>query len=242
MSGVPTLLTLQSHDSALDQLRHRRDTLPARAELSRLERALVALEADVAQVRGARDAVARRQQAAEDEVASLELKITQIDKRLYSGTVTSPRELQAMQADLDSLRRHRGTIEDRVIEAMEEREPLDAELERLDGERARLDRDAIGCRASIAEAESAIDAEIAREVAARDEAAAGVATEVLAHYDAVRSKLGGVAVARLENGNRCGGCQLTLPAAEVARIKRESADTVIQCEDCDRILIRTDPA
>lgn len=242
MNGLETLFTVQSHDTVIDQLRHRLETLPERAELAKIDDALFELEKKVAEIGGARDAVARRQQAAEDEVASLEVKITELDKRLYSGSVSSPRELQSMQADLESLKRHRGSIEDRVIEAMEEREPLDAELEALAAERDRLDQAAIRLRAELAEAESALGEELAREQAARDEAAGGVSAEALAQYEQLRHKLGGVAVARLENGNRCGGCQLTLPAAEVARIKREPLGSVIQCEDCDRILVRVEPA
>ena len=37
---------------------------------------------------------------------------------------------------------------------------------------------------------------------------------------------------------RCGGCHLALPATEVDRVRKEPADALIRCEQCDRILVR----
>lgn len=233
------LLSVQAHDTSIAQLRHRSETLPERAELARIDNTLAALETKVSEVAAARDAVARRQQAAEDEIALLGEKIAEVDKRLYSGTVTSPRELQAMQADIDALKRQQSGFEDTVLEAMEEREPLDAELQRLDAERAALDEEAVGFRVRLAEAEATIEAEIAVEQAARDGAAAQVPPALLTQYERLRTTLGGIAVARLDAAGRCGGCHLTLPAAEFARIKREPPDTLVLCDQCGRILVRS---
>jgi len=38
---------------------------------------------------------------------------------------------------------------------------------------------------------------------------------------------------------RCGGCHLALPATEVARLRIEPADTLVTCEQCERILVRS---
>ena len=52
----------------------------------------------------------------------------EMNKRLYSGSIASPRELQAMQADIDMLLRRRSDLEDEELEVMEKREGLDADL------------------------------------------------------------------------------------------------------------------
>ena len=65
------------------------------------------------------------------------------NQKLYSGTVSSPRELQAMQADIDMLRRQRCDLEDRELEVMEARESLDGEIADARGRtRAQLQQDA----------------------------------------------------------------------------------------------------
>jgi predicted nucleic acid-binding Zn-ribbon protein len=228
---------VQEHDTAMDRLRHRRVTLPERADLARLEEEVARLERSLAQVTEQRDGVARRQKRLEDELGAIEAKVGEFEKRLYSGTVTVPRELQAMQAEVESLRRRRSDLEDQVLEAMGEREPLDEEVSRLEAERARQDAEGGRMRAAIAEAEAAIDAEMAGEREAREAAAANLAPELSRLYEQLRTKLGGVGAARLVNG-RCSGCHLTLPATELDRIRREPPDALIRCEQCGRLLVR----
>jgi predicted nucleic acid-binding Zn-ribbon protein len=75
--------------------------------------------------------VGGRQKRLEDELAIVEEKIVEVDRQLYSGTVTSPRELQALQADVESLKRHRSSFEDDLLEAMTEAEPLDEDAGKL---------------------------------------------------------------------------------------------------------------
>ena len=120
---------------------------------------------------------------------------------------------------------------------MEQIEPLDADLARLAAERAQLDEQAASLRAAIAEAEVAIEAELATVRAERDEAAAGIDGELLAQYDQLRSKLGGIAIARLVGGH-CQGCHLALSAVEVDRIRKLPADEPATCEECGRLLAR----
>lgn len=238
MSQFDTLLDVQRHDTTLDQLRHRLATLPERSALAGVEEQLSSVAAEAAEVTERRDEVARRQKQLEDEMATLEAKISDLDKKLYSGTVSAIKELQAIQADIDSLKRHDSDLEDRVLALMEEREPLDQTLAGLSARTAELDAEAMRLRAAIAEAETAIGTEIEGEEARRQAAAATLPEEMLKVYEQMRRELGGVAIAVLEAGGRCGGCHLTLPASEVARIKREPLDALIRCDQCGRILLR----
>jgi predicted nucleic acid-binding Zn-ribbon protein len=237
VGDLSALLAVQEHDTAVDQLRHRRATLPERAELAHVEDELAALERTAAALTVQRDDVARRQKRSEDELAGIEAKIAETRARLYSGAVTIPRELQAMQAEVDSMRRRASALEDEVLEAMTEREPLDEELRVLAEARARLDADGSRLRALIAEAEIAIDADLASELEARGKAAAHVPDDLAKLYEQLRSKLGGVGAARLVSG-RCSGCHLALPATEIDRIRREPPDALIRCDQCGRILVR----
>jgi predicted nucleic acid-binding Zn-ribbon protein len=236
MPALEDLLVVQEHDSAADRLRHRRETLPERARLSEVEQAIAALDASAADVGGRRDDVARRQQRHEDELASAEGKIGEVDRKLYSGTVTAPRELQALQADVASLKRHRSDIEDHVLEAMQDREPLDSELAKLHEQRAAFESEAEQLRQAIAAQTKEIDSELTTELEARATAAAGVPDDLLSQYERLRTKQGGIGAARLVNG-RCSGCHLTLPATELDRIRREPPDTVVLCDQCGRILV-----
>jgi predicted nucleic acid-binding Zn-ribbon protein len=237
VSAFDGLLRVQEHDTAIDRLRHRRATLPELAELSRIDDELAALERELADVRRRRDDVVARQKRLEAELAAVEAKIAEIDGRLYSGAVTIPRELQAMQAEVESLKRRRSSLEDDVLEAMTEREPLDDGVAGLEAGRAERDQHGGRLRAAVAEAEVAIDAELARERETRASVASGLPADLIRLYDDLRRKLGGVGAARLVNG-RCSGCHLTLPATELDRIRREPPDALIRCDQCGRVLVR----
>ena len=61
----------------------------------------------------------------------------------------------------------------------------------------------------------------------------------MALYERLREQKGGVGAALLR-ARQCGGCQLTLDASEIARIKAAPVDEVLRCEECQRILVRTE--
>jgi uncharacterized protein len=231
------LLRVQEHDTAADRLRHRRQHLPELAELQQCEDELAALEATLADVDGRAGEAGRVQRRLEGELALLESKLGELDAKLYSGAVTVPRELEAMQHEGAAMRERRAALEDEVLEAMDGRETLDDEVADLRRRRAELDARGAGLRVAVAEAQAAVDRELASELATRQEAAAAIPADVSTLYEQLKARLGGVAAAPLVNG-RCGGCHLALPATEVDRIRKEPPDALVRCEQCERILVR----
>jgi predicted nucleic acid-binding Zn-ribbon protein len=180
--------------------------------------------------------VATRQEAAERELKLTEDRVVQVNRRLYGGTVTASRELQAMSEDVEGLKKRASELEDKALGLMEEREPFDTELALLDGKIAELTDRRGGTLERLSAAESEADASIAGLTAQHPGAVAAVPQPLLTAYDRLRSRLGGVAVARLVGG-RCDGCHLSLPAMELDRIRHQSAGSLETCEQCGRILV-----
>jgi uncharacterized protein len=231
------LLKVQEHDTHTDQLVHRSATLPARATLTEVRGKIADLDGRIGQVQQRRQELSRSQQRLEDEVASLEERAAQADKRLYGGASNDPRELQALQDDIASIRRRIGKLEDDELEIMELSEPVDAELATLGKRRSTLADQAEQVEAEIAAAESEITAELDEVRRQRAEAAADVPDELWPEYDRLRESLGGVAIARLV-GSTCQGCHLGLSAVEVDRIRHLGPDELVHCEECGRLLVR----
>lgn len=202
-----------------------------------MEDELAALERTLGQATSAAAEGAQAQRKLEGELSVLESKVSELDARLYSGAVTVPRELQAMQSEGQALRARRGVLEDEVLEAMGRREALDEEVSTLERRRAELDAEGAGLRAAIAQAQAEIDRELASELAARSTAAARIPAELAALYEQLRTRLGGVAAAPLVHGC-CGGCHLALSATEVDRLRKEPAEALVRCDQCERILVR----
>ncbi|MGZ4727311.1 MAG: zinc ribbon domain-containing protein [Acidimicrobiales bacterium] len=237
MSSLDQLLVLQEHDTTAEQLRHRRLTLPQRDQLVAHEQELASVEQQTVTVQGQRDEVARTQKRLEDEVASVEAKVADVHAKLYGGSVTSPRELQALQDDENALKRHQSAVEDKVIEQMELAVPLDEELERLRARAVELGAAITDTAASLTVAEAEIDVELEAVVAERASVAAGLDPAQIEKYEQLRHDLGGIGVARLV-GTNCGGCHLTLSAVELDRIRHAPADELVFCGECGRLLVR----
>lgn len=238
MSALEQLLDVQALDTTADQLRHRRGHLPERTELEAVQSALTALEAKAGELQAQRDELARNEKRLEDEIALVREKAAQTDKTLYSGTINVPKELTALQEEIEALARRQRQLEDQELELMEQAEPIDAELTTLASQRGVLDEQAAGLLARIAEEEVVIDAELADVTSQRAGTVSGIPPELLTEYEQLRGGLGGIGVARL-NGNRCEGCHLTLSAVDVDRIRhgRTGDDEVAHCTECNRILV-----
>jgi hypothetical protein len=231
------LLDLQDRDLHADQLRHRRSTLPERAAAAAHEDELATLEGERASVGERLGALDRSQKRLEDEIASLTAKQASESTKLYSGAVTSPRELQAMQEEIDNLVRRQRSLEDDLLDVMEQAEPVHAQMTALDERRADLEGRLAAARHALADAAGVLDAELAGVLAEREAIVGELPADLLATYEALRPRLGGIAVARLE-GNQCLGCHLSLPATEVDAIRHAAPDAVVTHEECGRILVR----
>lgn len=237
MPAFDDLLELQLVDTTIDQLRHRLESLPERAEQARIEAALAALAERTADAEARREVVRREQKRHEDEVASLDAKISHVRHQLYDSGITSPKQAADLEADLGSLERRQHDLEDLVIEQMELAEPIDAELSDLAAERAGLDLELTAATERLRDAAGAVSDDLDAAVARRPGLLEAIPADLLATYDAMRSRLGGVAVARL-SGSRCDGCHLTIPSAELEAVRKAPADAVVQCPECTRILVR----
>jgi predicted nucleic acid-binding Zn-ribbon protein len=230
------LLAVQELDLAVDQVRHRRDNLPERAEITAIEGRAAQLRSEVQSVTAQRDEVAKRQNEAESELAATEERAAAVSKRLYGGEVSASRELQAMAADVESLTQRASALEDRVLEILEEREPLDRRLEELLGEAGTLAARRKVAAAARAEAEATLDGELGDLMGRRAAQSETVPASLLNTYERLRGRLGGVGAARVV-GNHCDGCHLTLSAVELDHIRHLPPGEVATCEQCSRILV-----
>jgi len=231
------LLEVQDEDTRGDQIRHRRETHPLRAELAAARRQRDDLDARLGQEQERLDALTARQTEMEAEVAAGRGRMEGIEKRMYSGEVGAARDLQAMAEEVDGLRGRIRRLEDVILEVMEEREPVEALVAQLAAERAAVAGRLANIESDLGAAEQELTAEEAEHAARRAELAGTVPPELIARYERLRQRLGGVGVARLVNGS-CGGCHLTLSATELDRLRKAPADEVLTCEQCGRVLVR----
>lgn len=232
------LLELQDIDTRLQQLEHARTHLPQHAQLEQAVREQSRVGDDLLRAETSLSDIRRELARAEADVQQVRDRAARDQARLDSGQ-GSAKDLTALQHELGSLARRQADLEDIEIEVMERAEAAEESVTRLIGE-----RDAATARVSeiTAERDSAL-ADLDRqrgEVSGPRAALAGSLDEkLLALYDRVRASSGGLAAAPLR-ARRCGGCQLELNPVDLGTIAKAAPDEVIRCEECNRILVRTD--
>jgi uncharacterized protein len=159
--------------------------------------------------------------------------------RMGQGLVSNPRDLERMQHEMGSLERRITTLEDEELEVMARLEDAQRNLDELAGQLA----DADSRKARLEQARDArfaeIDAELAELAARRGPVAEAVPADLLALYDRLRAAKNGVGAAALR-ARQCSGCMLGLDNAELGAIRAAADDEVLRCEECQRILVRTE--
>lgn len=232
------LLDVQSLDARLQQLAHKRRSLPEHAEIESLTKDLTQLRDLLVASQTEESDCSREQTKAEQDVDQVRQRASRDQQRLDSGAATSSKDLENLQREIASLAKRQGDLEDVVLEIMERRESAQervAELtERVSSVQSKID-DATARRDA---AQETLDGEAASATKEREVIAGSVPADLLKLYEKLREQQGGVGAARLYQ-RRCEGCRLELNITEVNDVKAAAPDTVLRCENCRRILIRT---
>jgi hypothetical protein len=231
MQWSQSLIRLQSLDLELEEHAQRLAEIATRLK----EDAEVRQARRVADQRREAAAVARRHQGdLEFELGQVQIKRTRTEQNLYGGKIINSRELQDLQAELESLKRRVSVLEDQVLEAMLAREEAD------DAAKAAADRLA-ALEAALAQNQGALTAERDRRQAAvaalqgdRAGVVSGIPPRLLESYDYLRKRGGGIAVAHLRDDATCSVCgtELLRPTVQAVHRGQEA-----YCDTCRRILV-----
>lgn len=233
------LLHLQALDSTLSQHAHRRAHLPQIDTLAGLADEGERLEAQAVDLRTERSDVSRQAAKLEQDVEQVRNRASRDQQRLDSGAVGSAKELEGLQHEIGSLARRQTELEDLELEVLQRLEDLDAQLSRATALADDIHNRREATLRSKESAEAEIDEVSTRTSAERATVAAALPEELLVFYERLREQLGGVAVTELRQ-RRCDGCRLELNATEVNRFRDAPPDALLRCEDCRRIVVRTD--
>ena len=231
------LLDLQSADTALTQLRHRREHLPELAAISASEQQTEQLRGEALELQAQVDDVTDDQRRLENEIDAVQTRAKRDEQRLTTGGLPA-KELEGLQHEITTLARRQSSLEDDVLDLMERRENLDARFASITQRQAALAREHADLNAARESAFAEIDAGLATEHAERSEIARELPSDLLALYDKIRAGGGGVGAAMLRHW-RCEGCHLELAGSELNAVRAAPPDAIVRCENCRRILIRT---
>lgn len=230
MSAALGLFRLQQVDRQMDQAQNRlaaiRKTLENDSELrAALDQVEMAGETQRESERALREA--------ESQAKGQQIKIEQSESSLYGGHVHNPKELQDLQNEIASLKRHLVTLEERQLNDMVDVETAQAALKiaeaALGGIQARRGDE----HRHLIEEQVTLSKTVERLQAERLAVISDIASQPLEIYDQLRRQKRGIAVVEV-NDDACSACGTTLNAA--LQQSARSATQMANCPSCGRIL------
>ena len=230
MTSIKQLFSLQELDLALDAIQSQKSQaereLNARLILEQMETALTEEKDKLSEAQ-------ESHQVFRQEAAELRERVPHLEERIYSGDITTSRELASVEQEAGHVRKQLDDMEMRMLELTVAADSSRNRIASLENE---LETKQVAWESRQAELTQQVERLASEEVAIqaqRGELAATVDERELQKYDLLRKSKGGRAVAKVERG-LCQACRMSLPTQHLQRV-RSGRQTVL-CNSCGRML------
>lgn len=231
-----SLLDLQTVDTNVTRVAHRRGHLPEIAAISALVADRDALRGRLATELGAVEDARTDLSRIESDVAVVDARIARDRDRLAGSA--SAKDATALESELVSLARRKETLEDGELEVMERLESAEAVYSETAASDASLSERIAELEAARDASGAELDQELAALEASRSSVVAPIDPALVAVYERSRTR-SGVGAALLRAGT-CGACGMSLTGNDLAAVRSAPADDVLSCPECGAILVRTE--
>ncbi|MEN6357391.1 MAG: C4-type zinc ribbon domain-containing protein [Armatimonadota bacterium] len=200
------------------------------------------LRAKYSAAKSALDKAEKTLAAYESEVRDCELQLKSIDekrgsmeKRLYSGSITNPKELSATENEIKTLKAKQGELDVRTLELYDLVEAAKAKVESVREITQTVEAKARKVIKHETNEKARLEAEIVEMTALRESTAVGFTEKpLLSKYESIRKHTGGTGIVKVVEG-KCGGCHVAITSFTIGCLIKDNA--VETCENCGRILL-----
>jgi predicted nucleic acid-binding Zn-ribbon protein len=178
-----------------------------------------------------REELTSQQHSIELDIEDIARKLKKIEKDLYGGKISNPKELTDLQQESETLKTNHTKLEEQALDLMEKLElaiknvsEADSALNRLKNEWQHQQHKLSGDMDKLNKAIAALKDKRQRLIDTID-------TQTVAIYQGLK-KQKGAAVAKVQQGT-CLGCRISLHISDLQRVKGGS---MVRCSSCGRIL------
>ena len=226
---IQALFDLQKRDRQLHVLERKLDLIPKRLleladDMKRLESMLASEQKKCEDTRAFQHT---------HEVALAEEEEMLKNSRSKMGHVKNPRELSAIQREIDSTRRMATARNDEIAKikaALEETESkLGAMRASFDSVKTQADAES----ARLTKAQTKLEAKLAKLETGRTSLKAEIEVATLRTYERIRKRINGAAFVATSEG-RCTACKMHVPHQTGVSLRK--GDEIHNCENCGRLL------
>jgi predicted nucleic acid-binding Zn-ribbon protein len=228
-SDLQHLIQLQEIELTADRIRRRIESIPA------AQAALDARVADqTAQVAAVKERLTANQTARreiEKDLAAVQTRLSKYKDQLME--VKTNKEYQAMQTEISVAEQNVRSQEDRLLDRMEETETLTAELKSAETALKTAQVETARERQALETERASLDGDLARASVERSAVAASLPPTALSTFEQLTKHRKGLALSEAREGH-CSQCHVRLRPQVFNEVRRN--DSLIQCENCSRIL------
>lgn len=230
-----SLLELSKLDAELSRITHRAAHLPQQEAHQRIQADCTVAGDRLAATRIALDGLEAQVSRFEADIEAVRQR-EERDRSLLQSGATDAKQLADLQHELETLVRRQGSLEDSLLEVMERREELQAQVSAEQAAVEALQAELAAARQALDDAVAELDEARRLHSSRRDTLTAELDPALSALYE--RQRAGGGAGAGPLLGRRCGACRLEIDRGELARISAAAEDELVRCPECGAILLR----
>lgn len=231
MSGVLTdLWHLQETDSEIERLKKQFATLDdgtnLRGQFEKWTQERTALRSELEKTRA--DLT-----DSELRLGSLEEKKAAVERQLYGGQTTNPREVVDLQRELASIAEVRDRLETKVLQLMDAVEQLQAQMSEKSRQVELGERQLAQVEGNYASESESRKSQLEQRTMERERLAQGLGQALLERYERIKRSAGGKGASLIARG-ACSECRMQVPAYVLREVREGGA--VVTCEHCGRLL------
>jgi hypothetical protein len=233
MQILTDLWHLQEYDLKIAELRKILKCLPVKRTLVALKKHIKEEMGEIKNKKKELNELNKKLRKTEREYRDLTIIEKELERKLYSGEITSIREMERLEKKLEKLKQDEGHEENITLELMDIIEKMENEItkreEGLKADIQKYKKEKLKYKKEV----DKIEEELFNLELKREELVEKIDESYLSIYEQLKKNKQGVAIAKIKGG-RCSGCRMSLPLIVINRAKLE--DSIVKCENCGRIL------
>jgi len=230
------LLELQKIDIAIDEEERKKRDLPL--EIEKITKEIQKLKDSLKNENKNYKNLKLKLKREELDLAEKSNKIKKHQEDLYGGKISDIKELKQIQKVIANYKKEKDSIEESVLDLMEEMEDLNKSINILDEDSKVKGKEFKNGKEKMDLARIIIERNINSLNINRKETLNKITDDrLLKEYEFLRKEKGGKAIMKVDS-SICPGCHLDLPSDVIYQLKKNRK--IMICPNCSRILIWKD--
>lgn len=230
MDSIKSMVDLQKIDSKLDKLNNNIQKI--NEELANKNKLNIA-QNKINHSTSKLSEIEKFRRQSENKLSDISQKSSSIEKQLYDGSVSNPKELEAIENSLGFLNQEKTVEENKLLKIMLLQDEFNKKLKEDSTTIDKIKTQMRLKKEKFSKIKSETEVEISKLIAKKDTVETKIQKNHLSKYQLLRETKNGLAIVKVEK-NTCQGCRIALTTAELQKIIQ--LKDLIQCKMCNRIL------